>query len=229
MNYRLNIVRIKAACNALGEFAEEVVFVGGATAALYADRPVGEVRPTDDVDILVELLNYHGYAEIEERLRVKGFVNDMESGVICRYKVDGITVDVMPTSSEVLGFANKWYPAGFESAIEKKVEEGLTIKIFKPEYFIATKLEAFRDRGEGDGRFSPDFEDIVFVLNYRNQIWEELNQADIKLKEYLQAEFNELLEQKYIYEWISAHLELSEQNRVTYIFGGLQEFVEGSQ
>ena len=60
MNYKLNIVRIKAVCNALGKLAEEVVFVGGATAALYADRPVGEVRPTDDVDILVELLNYHG-------------------------------------------------------------------------------------------------------------------------------------------------------------------------
>ncbi len=67
MNYRLNITRIKAVCNALEELAEDVVFVGGATAALYANRPTGEVRPTDDVDILVELLNYHSYAEIEER------------------------------------------------------------------------------------------------------------------------------------------------------------------
>ncbi len=45
--------------DALEELADEVVFVGGATVALYADRPSGEARPTDDVDILVELMHYH--------------------------------------------------------------------------------------------------------------------------------------------------------------------------
>ncbi|QEC42618.1 hypothetical protein [Pseudobacter ginsenosidimutans] len=50
-----NLVRIKAVYNALEELGNEVVFVGGATVALYADRPAIEIRPTDDVDILVEL------------------------------------------------------------------------------------------------------------------------------------------------------------------------------
>ena len=49
--------RIKVVYDALEELANEVVFVGGATVALYADRPSGEARPTDDVDILVELMH----------------------------------------------------------------------------------------------------------------------------------------------------------------------------
>lgn len=48
---RESITRIKVVYDALEELANEVVFVGGATVALYADRPSGEARPTDDVDI----------------------------------------------------------------------------------------------------------------------------------------------------------------------------------
>jgi len=73
----------------------------------------GRRSPTDDVDILIELINYEGYAAIEEKLREKGFVNDVDSGVICHYMVQGIVVDVMPTSDEILGFSNKWYKPGF--------------------------------------------------------------------------------------------------------------------
>lgn len=101
-----NITRIKAVHYALEELAVDVVFVGGATVSLYADRPVNEIRPTDDVDLLVELSSYNGYAEIEEKLRAKGFANDVASGVICRFIVEGIIVDVMPTTTEVLGFSN---------------------------------------------------------------------------------------------------------------------------
>ena len=113
MSHRENITRIKAVYNALEELANGVVFVGGATVSLYTDRPAPEVRPTDDVDILVELTNYSGYAAVEEKLREKGFVNDIESGVICRYTIKGITVDIMPTSGKILGFVNQWYNEAF--------------------------------------------------------------------------------------------------------------------
>lgn len=48
MSLHQNIIRIKAVYNALEELENDVVFVGGATVALYADRPASEVRPTDD-------------------------------------------------------------------------------------------------------------------------------------------------------------------------------------
>lgn len=55
MSYHKNVVRIKAVQGALKDLKEEVVFVCGTTVSLYADRMAEEVRPTDDVDVLIEL------------------------------------------------------------------------------------------------------------------------------------------------------------------------------
>lgn len=225
MSHNQNISRIKAVYRFLEELGPEVVFVGGATVSLYADRPAFETRPTEDVDILVELLNYSGYAAVEEKLRSKGFANDVESGVICRYKIQGITVDVMPTTEAVLGFSNQWYQEGYKYSIDYVLEEGCTVRLFHPTYFLASKLEAFRNRGEGDGRLSTDFEDIVYVLNNRFAIWTELDSCQPALKRWLQTQFREFLNGDYFYEWVSAHLEFSEQKRATLIVGGIENFV----
>lgn len=108
MSYNLNIVRIKAVYRALQELGDRVVFVGGATVSLYADRETEEARPTDDVDILVELTTYRDYTAIEKKLRAKGFTNDTESNVVCRFKIHGIIEDVMPTDENILGFSNRF-------------------------------------------------------------------------------------------------------------------------
>ena len=84
MSHQENITRIKAVNNALGNLKEAVVFVGGATVSLYAERRTEDVRPTDDIDVVIELLAYKDYSDIDERLRNVGFVNDQESGIICR-------------------------------------------------------------------------------------------------------------------------------------------------
>ena len=46
-----------------------------------------------------------------------GFENDTESKVICRYKIQGIIVDIMPTGKDVLNFTNRWYIDGFKESI----------------------------------------------------------------------------------------------------------------
>jgi predicted nucleotidyltransferase len=225
MNDNNNIARIKAVYRALEELGKSVVFVGGATVSLYKDRPASETRVTDDVDIVVELLQYVDYANIEEQLRKKGFVNDVESGVICRYRINGIIVDVMPTNENILGFNNRWYTEGFQNSIEYSLEENENVRIFNSIYFIASKLDAFNDRGNNDGRTSSDFEDIVYVLNNRTVIWKEMKNAPETVKIFLKTEFKKLVEQDYIHEWLSSHLEYYEQRRVNYIFGGLVDFI----
>ncbi|MFN9711039.1 MAG: hypothetical protein ACK55K_06485 [Bacteroidota bacterium] len=225
MSHHQNITRIKVVCEALGEMTHSVLFVGGATVSLYTDRPASEVRPTDDVDILVELIHYSGYADIEEQLRKKGFVNEQESGIICRFKIHGIIVDVMPTSSNVLGFTNKWYEEGFSKPMEWQLSEGLSIKLLEPVYFLASKMEAFKGRGGGDGRMSSDFEDIVYVLNNRNAIWDEIEKAPTHLRAYLKNEFQKISQKDFLYEWISANLDYTEQKRTDFIVGGIEGFI----
>ena len=207
MSHHTNKVRIKAVANALGELKEKVVFVGGATISLYADRPVFEIRPTDDVDVIIELLNYAGRTALEEKLRSIGFTHDIESGVICRYHIQGIIVDIMPTDDPSIGFTNKWYPEGFTQAVNYDIDEQCTVSILSAPYFVATKLEAFKSRGKSDGRTSHDFEDIIYVIENRQVIWEEINNAEAGIKEYLKAEFKTLLNNPGIVEWIDSHVE----------------------
>src|SRR5687768_17587948 len=98
--YLLNSTRIRAVAQALAPLEQKVVFVGGATVCLYINPEVAsEVRPTDDVDVVVELATYGSFAALEDRLRAIGFTNDHAANVICRYKIQGITVDIMPTDS----------------------------------------------------------------------------------------------------------------------------------
>ena len=224
-----NISRIKVVHSVLGELADQVVFVGGATVSLYADRPAGETRPTDDVDVLVELLNYKDYSALGKKLRAKGFLNDMESGIICRYKVKGIIVDIMPTEGNILGFTNIWYPEGYSNSINKNLGDGYNVKIFQSPYFIASKLEAFRNRGKNDGRMSSDFEDIVYVFNNRTTVWNEMEESSKDLKRYLYHHIRTLLKKDYFFEWISAHLDFNEQRRVNYIIGGLENLISKSK
>jgi predicted nucleotidyltransferase len=130
-----------------------------------------QVRPTTDVDMVVEIATYAEYAELEEHLRKLGFRNDVSSGVICRYTVDGLTVDILPTGKNVLGFHNRWYVEGFRDSMAYDIGDQETIRIFSPPYFLASKIDAFNDRGHNDGRSSSDFEDIVYILNNRPAIW----------------------------------------------------------
>lgn len=225
MSHRNNLLRIKAVYNVLGSLQNRVIFIGGATTSLYVDRMAEEVRPTNDVDIVVELWAYKDYAAIEEQLRLMGFENDIESEIICRYKVQGIIVDVMPTGENVLNFSNRWYPEGFINAIDYKIDDEVTIKIFDVTYFIASKLEAFKNRGKKDGRTSSDFEDIIYVLANRRSVWEDMETAKTNVNAYLKNEFKILIANPYFDEWVDAHAGYSNPPGTNFIIQNLHEFV----
>lgn len=225
MSHHTNIVRIKAVANALADLKEKVVFVGGATISLYPDRPVFEVRPTDDVDVIIEIVSYNDRAKLEAKLREIGFSHDLESGVVCRYQIQGIIVDIMPTDDPSIGFTNIWYPEGFNKAVDYEIDSENIIKILSAPYFVATKIEAHKSRGENDGRFSQDFEDIIYVFENRETIWEEMNRSDKLLKAYLQSEFQKLLENPNLFEWVDSHVERGSPPATYVILDRLKQFV----
>ena len=226
MSHQVNIVRIKAVSDALGELKDKVVFVGGATVSLYADRMAAESRPTEDVDVLVEIGTRWNFAELEEQLRKKGFQNDTSAKFLGRYLLPGFIVDVMPTDEKILGFTNMWYAEGFKKAINYTIDESHSVKIFAPPYFIASKIEAFKNRGHNDGRTSTDFEDIVFVLENRRAIWNEMTNCDSQLNEYLLTEFNGLKNNPHIEEWIASHSSSYSPPSVYYIMEDLESFIK---
>lgn len=218
-----NRVRIKAVHSRLAELKDKVVFVGGTTVSLYADFQTLSIRPTDDVDVIIEVLNYANRTEMEEKLRSIGFQHDVESGIICRYKIEHLIVDIMPTTPESIGFSNKWYPEGFATAMDFVIDD-TTVKILSAPYFIATKLEAFNGRG-GDGRTSHDFEDIVYVLENRQNIWEEMAATSGEIKDYLRYEFTQLRKNSSIFEWIDCHVEYSSPPPTYFILEKMDKFI----
>lgn len=69
-----NLEMLAVVAKGQGELKEKVAFVGGATIGLYLSDPgTSELRPTDDVDCLVEAASRAKYGELEERLRRLGF------------------------------------------------------------------------------------------------------------------------------------------------------------
>lgn len=105
--HHTNVARLKAVRNALDALYEEVVFVGGAVLSLYADKPIIDIRNTNDIDVIIDILSYSHRVTIEEKLRNIGFQNDMTSGIVCRYKIRGLVVDIMPTNDPSIEFHNK--------------------------------------------------------------------------------------------------------------------------
>jgi hypothetical protein len=69
----------------------------------------------------------------------------------------------------------------------------LEIRLITPPVFLATKLEAFRERGEGDFLASHDLEDIVVVIDGRPELADEIRDSEPELREYLVREFDSLL------------------------------------
>lgn len=226
MSYRENITRIRAVYNALEDLADQVVFVGGATVALYATRESGDVRPTVDVDIVVEVISRSDFSALEQKLREKGFSHAVQSDVLCRYQINGIIVDVMPSRNNIIGFSNIWYDEGFKYSARHQIDDLHTVNILTAPYFLASKLEAFKNRGKNDGRISSDFEDIVYLLNSRDVVFEEIGSAPESVRHYLKVEFEKLIQNKSFPEWITAHLDYSEQSRGEMILTRLKEMAK---
>ncbi len=190
-----NLPRLQAVAHALGSLRERVVFVGGATVNLYstASTNTPEPRITDDVDCIVEVAPRSAFYALEEEIRALGFANDTTSGVICRWQLQGLTVDIMPTEPGILGFSNPWYPAGFAQAVPYVLPDGTPIRILSLPYFVATKLVALRDRGWADLRLSQDLEDLVHVLDNRLTLPEEVSVAEPAVRQYIREQVAELL------------------------------------
>jgi hypothetical protein len=95
----------------LESLLSEIVFVGGCTTGLLITDPAASpVRATDDVDVIVEVASYAEYARFSKRLRNLGFSEDSSEGApICRWLIDQMRLDVMPTGKSVFGFSNRWY------------------------------------------------------------------------------------------------------------------------
>ena len=155
----------------------DVVFVGGQMVELLITEPAAvRIRPTDDVDVVAHVTTRTAYHDLQMRLVALGFAPDHRlNAPICRMRTsDDLVLDVMPVDERVLGFSNRWYPLALDTATVVALAPDLTIRAISAPAFLATKWEAFRDRGAGDPFHSHDLEDIINVMAGRRHVIEEV-------------------------------------------------------
>ena len=125
---------------------------------------------------------------------------------ICRWTVDDVTVDVMPTLPDVLGFSNRWYPLACETAWTATLPSGRRIQVITAPAFVATKLEAFAGRGQGDFLFSHDMADIVSVIDGRDSLLVEMRQSTTELRRQVGAAIAQLMGSRGFLDSLPGHL-----------------------
>jgi len=189
----------------LGHLLDQMVFIGGAAIEFYIDDPAAdEVRTTGDIDLTVEITTYGEYNRLLNELSQLGFKQSAESTNMSRVYYKGIAVDIMPSEDTPIGKTNSWYRPGF-AHLKKNEVENLIIQLLELPYFIATKFEAFNNRG-GDPRVSHDFEDIIYTIDNCTTIVNEIIAADKTVREFIELQLKKIIEDKYHEEILSAHL-----------------------
>jgi predicted nucleotidyltransferase len=221
-----NLRMLRQVAKRLEPLLDRLVFLGGCTTALLmTDVAPPDVRVTDDVDVIVEVLSRTDYWKLEEQLRECGCVQDVAEEITCRWILDGLKLDVRPTDERILGFGNRWHSDAIKWADSVSIGDGLVIRVVKPAYFIATKLEAFFGRGNLDYRGSHDLEDIVTVIDGRVELVEELSEAASELRDYVSATFASFLAEKDFQESLAGHMppDPASQNRLPILWQRLKD------
>jgi predicted nucleotidyltransferase len=208
VNEREHILEsIRVVARQLGYLVDEVMFLGGAIVGLLLTDPAApEVRATLDVDVVIKSSRSR-YDELDEELRGLGFKHCLDEGApTCRWVVGDYRVDIVRVGAGANSYQDRWTPAAIDRSKRIEIERGREIHVVTAPYFIAIKLEAFQDRGNGDYIGSKDIEDIVQVLDGRMELHEEIVKAEPELREFLATEFHRLLGEEAFVEAISAHL-----------------------
>jgi hypothetical protein len=191
----------------LGQLRDEAVFVGGMVRGLLITDPAaGAARPTDDVDLIVDVDSATAYHDLGQRLRSLGFQECTdEDAPLCRWVVEDVRADVMPIDPGILGFSNAWYADAIPQAISVATTDG-AVRILAPPHFVATKLEAFASRGDGDF-LHHDIEDVVALVDGRAELLEELRAASEPLRQFVAVQIGDLLASERFVELLPGHLE----------------------
>ncbi len=204
-NKIINIGVVAEVAKALKELKSQMIFVGGSVISLYTDDVAAdEIRPTGDIDMTVKVMTYSNWISLNERLAELNIHPDPYGHAICSYKYENIPIDIMPSEDGPIGPANKWYKLGFDDLqLVKALDE--EIQILPAPCFLATKFEAFKDRGT-DYRTSHDIEDIIYVIDNRINIVSEIKNSPDEIKNFLKTELNKIIESGLYEEVLASHI-----------------------
>jgi hypothetical protein len=204
-----NLERLCRIAGRLGSLRERVVFLGGASVGLLVTDPAAPpLRTTKDVDAIIEVGTTVEYSvQLRDELLALGLREDVSPDApLCRWIADDIILDLMPTNSGVLGFTNRWYREAMDTAVERVLPTGVSVRIVTAPCFLATKLDAFDGRGGGDYALSHDLEDLIAVVDGRPELVAEVGAAAPSLRSFIGTRIANLLADARFVDALPGHL-----------------------
>jgi hypothetical protein len=205
----------------------EYAFLGGSIVTLLLDNPeLSPARPTDDMDVLIEVATTLRYSDVEAKLRDLKFDHDMREGAPrCRWVLGNLTVDIMPTEGAYLGLNTAWFKEALATVMVREFAHK-RLRLISPVAFLATKHVAFSDRGNGDYYGSHDLEDFITVIDGRDNIVAEVNHTTpTPLRSYVIESARRLMAAPLFNEALPGHLppDRASQQRLPALRRKLQE------
>jgi predicted nucleotidyltransferase len=193
LNHDPNVSAVELVAHALGPLRDELVLVGGcAVGLLITDAGRPPVRQTADVDLIAQVASVGDFYRLHPRLRECGFVESADAENICRWRKGSLIVDVMPTTDVIGHSVNGWYADAVKAPVRMTLPSGVPILVISAPLFVATKVESFHGRGNGD-YLHHDMEDILNVVDGREELLREVQASSSEVREFLQTEFEDLL------------------------------------
>lgn len=215
--------KLEILAQGLGNAKERVVFSGGMLTAFYATdvyapkhRSMGEIECILNAPTMAEFLNW------DRELRQKGFNPTYDpQPPVTEWEYQGITVDIYPSRPEIVRHPNRWFEEGVFHAVKHPLPSGICIRMMSGPYFLASRIESFLHAHSFSLRNNKDFEDIVFLLNNRSELLDEVADSFHEVRAYIQGFFYQLLNHKDLREGLYYSLPFqggeSEAERVMYI------------
>jgi predicted nucleotidyltransferase len=217
-----NRILVERLCTHIEPLLNQIVLVGGcAVGFLITDSAQLLPRETDDVDLATEITTLGDYHEFSNRLKELGFSEDTETGVICRWRKAELRLDAMPMKEVGFGSVNSWFPMAIKTATAISLPNGSKLKHINAPTFIATKIESFLDRGDNNFQHY-DIEDIINVINGREEVIDELAKADQELRDFTSDKLGAFLEINAFTDLIPSHIRPNE-SRAEIVFERLRK------
>jgi len=85
--------------------------------------------------------------ELREKLALKNIHPAPSEKIMYRYSYEDILIDFIPFEETPLGPTNSWLKPGFQQSYPITVGQ-MEIKILPVSFFLATKWEAYKERGK---------------------------------------------------------------------------------
>ena len=215
---------IEVVAAALESIRTRFVFAGaGILPLLIEPQFVPDLRPTQDVDAVVQVLHFGEWMRLRTALLASGF---RERAVVAQSRqilfwLGDLQVDFIPPRLREFGTANRWLDLGFELAEESRLPSGRVIERIPASAFLAAKVAAFLSRGRRDVFRSDDLDDIAALLIGRPALAGEISFAHPEIRAYVREHFAGFRRDREVWDALPGYVRSPEQ------LGGLLDAFDG--